>query len=129
MLYAYFVSGDRCNKVREMPVRLDEVIAAVRKRAWTIQDAWALVMASENSGHHPEAHVLFPEKHHEHDAHFLFEVDSRGGEYRDRPQHSLFRNTWEAAAAICAALNTPAGEAALNSCKAGRATLLSRSAL
>ena len=112
-----------------MPILVDDVITAVRKRAWTIQDAWTLVESSANKGHHPDAHVLFPEKQGDHDVHFRAKPDFQGVEYRDRGRHSVFRNAWEAAAAICVALNTRAGEAALNACKGGRATLLSRSAL
>jgi hypothetical protein len=53
----------------------------------------------------------------------------RGVEYRDRGRHSTFRNAWEAAGAVCTALNSEAGERALTLVANGPVILLSRSAL
>jgi hypothetical protein len=111
-----------------LPSRTD-VLNAVRKRTWTIQEAWALVDSSRASALHPHVHVRLPELHAAAESHYLTSTDYSGREYRDRGRHSLFRNAWEAAGAICAAMNSPAGEAALELLPRGQVELRSRSAL
>jgi hypothetical protein len=114
-----------------MPVVWADTLKAVHERRWTINDAWNLIESSSaiNSKLHPEVHVLFPEMHADSDKHFIFQTDSKGVEYRDRGRHSTFRNAWEAAGAVCTALNSEAGERALKLVAKGPVILLSRSAL
>jgi hypothetical protein len=113
-----------------MAVAWADVLKGVKSRQWTINEAWTLIESSASEmGLHPYVHVLFPEKHSESDKHFLNEKDFKGLEYRDRERHSVFRNAWEAAGAVCAGLNSEAGEAALTRVPNGDVTIRSRSAL
>lgn len=109
--------------------KIADVLKAVRGRSWTINDAWALIEQSSKVGFHPDVHVVLPEMQTGSQSHFLTRTDFKGQEYRDRPMHSLFRNSWEAAGALCAAMNTPAGDALLEMLPAGSIELRSRSAL
>lgn len=112
-----------------MPVAWNDVYRAVRARNWPIQDAWQLVAASTDQGMHPDVHVAFLQDSIDADVHFRTQTDFKGKEYRDRGRHSMFRNVWEAAGAVCMAMNSDAGEAALVAVKAGTVVLKSRSAL
>ncbi len=113
-----------------MAVVWADVLKGVKSRKWTINEAWALIESSASEmGLHPDVHVVFPEKHSESDKHFLTQKDFKGLEYRDRKRHSVFRNAWEAAGAVCAGLNSDAGEAALTLVPSGDVTIRSRSAL
>ena len=111
-----------------LPKILD-LLKAVQGRKWTINDAWALIEESSSQGFHPDVHVVLPELQAESQSHFLTRTDFKGQEYRDRPRHSLFRNSWEAAGALCAAMNTSAGEAVLRMLPAAFVELRSCSAL
>jgi hypothetical protein len=109
--------------------KMADVLRAVQGRGWTINEAWVLIEQSSVLGFHPDVHVVFPERQAKSQSHFLTRTDFQGKEYRDRGRHSLFRNAWEAAGALCAAMNTPAGEAVLRMLAAGPVELRSRSAL
>src|ERR1700730_17373906 len=109
--------------------KIPDVLKAVQGRNWTINDAWALIEQSSRLGFHPDAHVVLPEMQAKSQSHFLTRTDFKGQEYRDRQRHSLFRNSWEAAGALCAAMNTSAGEALLRMLPNGAIELRSRSAL
>jgi len=108
-----------------------DVVKPVKQRQWTINEAWALISSSAaaNSGLHPDVHVISPEHPGASDRHFLTRKDYKRKEYRDRARHSVFRNAWEAAGALCAALNSDAGEYALTVVPSGKVLLRSRSAL
>lgn len=109
--------------------KIAELLKAVQDRKWTINDAWSLIERSTSLGFHPDVHIVLPEMQAESQSHFFTRPDFKGREYRDRPGHSLFRNSWEAAGALCAAMNTSAGEALLRMLPAGSIELRSRSAL
>lgn len=124
--------GPLLNQVWEakMAVTWADVLKGVKARQWTINEAWELIESSASEmGLHPDVHVLYPEQHSDSDKHFLTQRDFKGVEYRDRERHSIFRNSWEAAAAVCTGLNSEAGEAALKLVPNGDVTIRSRSAL
>ena len=113
-----------------MPIACNDVYKAVKERNWPIHETWQLVQESTAQGAHPEVHVAHLADISDADLHFRTQTDFQGNEYRDRGRHSMFRNYWEAAGAICLGMNTPAGEAALLAIQAGgRVALKSRSAV